>query len=144
MRPAHAAFAAAPALPLTVVVGVPSLVKVRMMNDGTATWGSGVRLGAAPGCPEAARTNEIAWKVSAAAGFAHGATDARVFTTGAGTRPGETAEFTFEVVAASKGPQVLAARMVDEGHAWFGAVLLASRRRRRVTFPRRRPRDLRG
>ncbi|MGE5184554.1 MAG: NBR1-Ig-like domain-containing protein, partial [Acidobacteriota bacterium] len=93
-------------------------------NRGSATWRDGWRLGAAAGCPDAASENAIAW--APASGYANSLTDARV-DLDAPVAPGQTVEVHVPVVApVQPGSYTFAARMVDEGTAWFGPTATAS------------------
>jgi len=94
---------------------------VTLQNRGTATWRDSIRLAAAPGCPEAAHVNAIAWEP--AAGYANDIIDARVFLPH-DVAPGETIEVRVPVRAPSEiGEHLFAARMVDEGTGWFGPTI---------------------
>src|SRR6185312_870040 len=97
----------------TLAPGAPGEVVVTLENRGTATWGEGWRLGAAPGCPDAASTNEVAWAPAAGAGYANSPTDARVFLPASGVTPGATVELHVPIVAPMQpGSYEIAARMV--------------------------------
>ena len=94
-------------------------VVVTLVNRGSTTWSEGVRLGAAPGCPDAATANAIDWEP--ADGYTNGITDARVFLP-RDVAPGESIDLRIPVRAPdAPGTYVFAARMVDEGVTWFGA-----------------------
>jgi hypothetical protein len=99
-------------------------VVVTLTNRGSTTWSGGVRLGAGPGCPDAAAANAIAWEP--ADGYANGITDARVFLPH-DVAPGESIDVHVPVRAPdAPGTYTFAARMVDEGVAWFGATATAT------------------
>lgn len=99
-------------------------VVVTVENKGSATWSGEFRLGAAPGCPDAAATNAIAWEP--AAGYANSITDARVFLPH-DVAPGESVELHVPVRAPdATGTYPFAARMVHEGVTWFGATASAT------------------
>lgn len=108
-----------------VDVRVPALepgalgdVIVTLHNRGTQTWTDEVRLASAPGCPEAATANAIAWEP--VAGYVNGLLDARVFLPHA-VAPGETVEVRVPVRApAEPGEYTFGARMVHEGVELFG------------------------
>lgn len=108
----------------TLAPGASGDVIVTLQNRGSATWSDGVRLGAGPGCPDAASENAIAW--APASGYANTVTDARVFLD-APVAPGDTVDVHVPVIApALPGTYVFAARMVDDGVAWFGPTATAS------------------
>ncbi|HEX5061662.1 MAG TPA: NBR1-Ig-like domain-containing protein, partial [Kofleriaceae bacterium] len=92
-------------------------------NRGTTTWTDEFRLASAPGCPEAATANAIAWEPTA--GYSNGILDARVLMPHA-VGPGETIEIHVPVRApAEPGEYAFAARMVHEGVEWFGPTVSA-------------------
>ena len=99
-------------------------VTVTVRNDGTTAWDAGVRLAAAPGCPDATEPNAIAWEP--ADGYANGLADARVFLPHA-VAPGESVELRVPIRApAGEGDYRFAARLVDEGVAFFGPTVAAT------------------
>lgn len=98
-------------------------VVITLENRGAQAWSGDVRLGAAPGCPDAAAANEIVWEP--ANGYANGPGDARVFLA-EDVAPGATVELRVPVRAPeTPGVYRFAARMVDEGVAWFGSTAQA-------------------
>lgn len=101
---------------LTAAAGAGEAI-VTLTNRGSAPWGDDVRLGAASGCPDAAATNELAW--APADGYANGITDARAFLPGP-VPPGGSVELHVPLAADAPGTYRFAARMVQEGVAWFG------------------------
>ncbi len=108
-------------VPASLAPGETRMVTLTAHNGGSATWSEAqqVRLGAAPGCPTAAAANAL-WFVPGAGGYAHSVADARV-PLATSVAPASNATFTFAVTApASAGDYVLAARMVQDGVAWFG------------------------
>ena len=142
-RPSHArmiaaAIAHAPelaakaklALPSSVIVGGSIDATVTVTNLGKSTWtrGAQVRLGAASGCPSAYATNALTWgPLAADVGYAKSSTDARVFLdAGDSIKQGETKVFHVALKAPSTpGRHRFAARMVEEGVAWFGSTAFA-------------------
>lgn len=121
-RPAHAARVVNIQAPV-LAPGATGDVIVTLVNRGTAAWSDGWRLGAAPGCPEAASENAVAWMP--ANGYANTLTDARVFLDHA-VAPGESIDVHVPIVApAEPGTYTFAARMVDEGVTWFGPTVTA-------------------
>ncbi|MBX3219464.1 MAG: hypothetical protein KF795_03025 [Labilithrix sp.] len=140
-RPAHARFVAnarlyAPprAARLEVelvgarVAGATVIARVTATNLGTQPWpgAGGVRLGAAHRCPAAWATNEIAWAPAPSDGYATSIVDARrLLPAGASIAQGGSVILEVPVVV----PDVVgtkarfAARMVDEGVAWFGSTV---------------------
>ncbi|HEY5945254.1 MAG TPA: NBR1-Ig-like domain-containing protein [Kofleriaceae bacterium] len=91
---------------------------VTLENRGTTTWTDEFRLASAPGCPDAARENAIAWEPNA--GYANGLTDARVLLPHP-VAPGESIVIHVPVRApAEPGEYTFAARMVHEGVEFFG------------------------
>ena len=91
---------------------------VTLENRGTTTWSDEFRLASAPGCPEAAYENAIAWEPSA--GYTNGILDSRVFLPNP-VAPGETVEIRVPVRAPDEpGDYMFAARMVHEGVELFG------------------------
>jgi len=121
-RPALRAVLSAMSVPATMAAGSTATVRVRASNSGTASWGTGYRLGAGPGCSTTARANSIAWTAFPSGGYAMSLTDARVFVnTGTSVTPGANYDFVWGLTApAATGPVHLVARMVHEGVAWFG------------------------
>lgn len=121
-RPDHGARVASVVVP-ALAPGALGDVVVTLENRGARTWTSGFRLGAAPGCPDAASTNALAWEPSA--GYVHAITDARVFLPH-DVAPGETIALHVPVRApAAAGHYGFAARMVEDGVAWFGPTVTA-------------------
>ena len=119
-RPVHGARIASVQLP-ALAPGQTGEAIVTLENRGTATWADGFRLGAAPGCPDAWTTNEVAWTPDAAAGYANSATDARIFLP-ADVPPGATVALHVPIRAPDQpGDYAFGARMVHEGVTWFGA-----------------------
>ncbi|MBV8757977.1 MAG: hypothetical protein JO257_11895 [Deltaproteobacteria bacterium] len=115
---AHAAAVTQIAAP-TLAPGELGEVVVTVENKGSTTWTGEFRLGAAPGCPDAAAQNAIAWEP--AAGYVHSVTDARVYLPH-DVAPGESIDLHIPVRAPdAEGTYVFAARMVHEGVTWFGA-----------------------
>ena len=102
-------------------------VVVTLENRGGAVWGANTRLGAAPGCPDAAAANELAWQpANGDDGYANGLGDARMFLPH-DVGPGQSIELRIPVRAPDvPGTYRFAARMVDEGVAWFGSTAQAS------------------
>jgi hypothetical protein len=99
-------------------------VTVTVENRGTETWTDGFRLASAPGCPDAAYANAVAWEPTS--GYANDLLDARVFLPHA-VAPGETVEIHVPVRApAEPGEYTFAARMVHEGVGWFGPTARAT------------------
>jgi hypothetical protein len=91
---------------------------VTLENRGSATWTDDFRLASAPGCPEAAAANAIAWEPTA--GYTNGVLDARVFLPHA-VAPGESVVIHIPVRAPTEpGEYTFAARMVHEGVELFG------------------------
>lgn len=134
-RPAADMLATMPAAPHAAAVtsiAMPALAPgelgdavVTVENRGSTTWvaSDGFRLGAAPGCPDAAAENAIAWEPTD--GYANGITDARVYLPH-DVAPGESIELHVPVRApAQAGTYTFAARMVHEGVTWFGATATA-------------------
>jgi hypothetical protein len=95
---------------------------VTLQNRGSTTWAEGFRLGAAAGCPDAASVNSIAW--APASGYANSETDARVYLDRA-VAPGEMVEIHVPLAAMPAGTYTFAARMVEDGVAWFGPTVTA-------------------
>lgn len=108
-----------------VGVNVPALepgalgeAVVVLQNRGTLAWTDPIRLAAAPGCPEAAAANELAWEPTA--GYANSITDARVFLPH-DVAPGESIAIHVPIRAPGEpGEYRFAARMVAEGIELFG------------------------
>jgi len=120
---AHAAAVTSVTAPV-LAPGALGEVVVTVENKGSTTWSGEFRLGAAPGCPDAAAANAIAWEP--AAGYANSISDARVFLPH-DVAPGESIELHVPVRApAAAGTYVFAARMVHEGVTWFGATAQAT------------------
>lgn len=108
----------------TLAPGALGDVIVTVENHGTATWGDGWRLGAAPGCPDASDTNAVDWVPDA--GYANSPTDARVYLP-APVAPGASVEIHVPIRApAAEGTYAFAARMVEDGVAWFGPTATAT------------------
>jgi hypothetical protein len=119
--PSLAARWSAAGAPMTLAPGETRTVTLTAHNAGGATWSEAgqVRLGAAPGCPSAAATNAVLF-VPSGNGYANSAGDARI-TLAADVAPGADAQLTFAITApADPGDYVFAARMVQDGVAWFG------------------------
>jgi MYXO-CTERM domain-containing protein len=95
---------------------------VTLQNRGSETWSNGIRLGAAAGCPDAALTNAIAW--APASGYANSVTDARVYLDH-DVAPGDMIEIHVPLSAMPAGTYTFAARMVEDGVAWFGPTVTA-------------------
>lgn len=93
-------------------------VTVTLVNRGAQTWTAGTRLAAAPGCPDAATANELEWVPID--GYANRPDDARVFLPN-DVAPGESITLVIPVLAHTPGTYRFAARMVEEGVAFFGA-----------------------
>ena len=120
---AHAAAIANVAAPV-LAPGQLGDVIVTVTNMGSMTWTGELRLGAAPGCPDAAAENAIAWEPDA--GYAHSITDARVYLPH-DVAPGESIDVHVPVRAPdAPGTYAFAARMVHEGVTWFGATATAT------------------
>jgi hypothetical protein len=120
---AHAAAVTSVTAPV-LAPGALGEVVVTVENEGSTTWSGEFRLGAAPGCPDAAAANAIAWEP--AAGYANSITDARVFLPH-DVAPGESVELHVPVRAPdAAGTYAFAARMVHEGVTWFGATATAT------------------
>jgi hypothetical protein len=91
---------------------------VTLENRGTETWTDEYRLASAPGCPEAAAANAIAWEPTA--GYTNGILDARVFLPHP-VAPGDSVVIRVPVRAPDEaGEYGFAARMVHEGVELFG------------------------
>lgn len=119
-RGAHVTSITAP----TLAAGTSGDVTITLENRGSTTWTSSMRLAAATGCPDSRALNEIAWEPTA--GYANGVLDARVFLP-ADVPPGGTVALTIPVRAPlQEGSYRFAARMVDEGAAWFGTTALVT------------------
>lgn len=114
-------------LPKQVEIGKPVVAKVTATNLGKHAWGDDVRVGAASGCPAAWSINGWAWSPAAGEGYAKSLTDARRFLPkGKTVAQGES--ITVDVALATPaalGKQRFAARMLEEGVAWFGATASA-------------------
>lgn len=120
---AHAAAVTHVAAPV-LAPGELGDVVVTVTNMGSTTWTGEFRLGAAPGCPDAAATNAIAWEPDA--GYAHSITDARIYLPH-DVAPGESIDVHVPVRAPdAAGTYGFAARMVHEGVTWFGATATAT------------------
>ena len=115
--PAHGAIVTGVQMP-ALAPGAVGDVIVTLANHGSSTWSDGWRLGAAPGCPDAAATNAVTW--APVDGYANSVTDARVFLP-MNVAPGASIDLHVPIVApAAEGQYVFAARMVHEGVTWFG------------------------
>jgi hypothetical protein len=120
LRPDDAAHVLGIAGPDAIEASTSRTIAVTLENRGAATWpaGGAVRVGAASGCPSATTTNQLVWEPID--GYATDAADARAFLP-AEVAPGEAIEVAIPVRApATPGTYRFAARMVDEGVAWFG------------------------
>jgi hypothetical protein len=127
----------APALAARLEVEVPKqaapgskvIAKIKATNIGKTAWSNAeqVRLGAASGCPSAWATNLSRWELPAADGYVTTTTDARRYLP-ASASVAQGASITMEiplVMPAAAGKQRFAARMVQEGVAWFGSTAIA-------------------
>ncbi|MDB5214949.1 MAG: hypothetical protein JWO86_2876 [Myxococcaceae bacterium] len=142
-RLSHARFVAqakafAPALAARLEVVVPKqalpgskvLAKVKATNLGKTTWNtaSGIRLGAASGCPSAWSVNDATWSPATSDGYATSPTDARRFLPpSSSVAQGDSVMLEVPVVMPllPASSQHFAVRMVQEGVAWFGATASA-------------------
>ena len=105
--------------------GQTGTIDVTLVNRGGTTWSDGVRLGAAPGCPEAATDNAIAWTPADSDGYANGIEDARIYLA-QDVPPGGSVTVHVPVTApAQAGTYTFAARMVEDGVGWFGPTVTA-------------------
>lgn len=115
-------------LPKRAAIGAPVVAKITATNLGKKTWTTdAVRLGAASGCPAAWSVNGWTWAPSAADGHSASLTDARRFLPkGATVAQGESITFDVPLASATeKGKLHFAARMLEEGVAWFGSTASA-------------------
>jgi MYXO-CTERM domain-containing protein len=123
-RPQHDAMFVWSDLPMTLAPGETRTLHVQVQNLGSLqrTAAGNLRLGAGPGCPTSAATNQLGLTPGAAGGYVHSLTDARLFLDGsAKVDAGTIATFTFDVTApATPGSYTLALRMVHESVTWFG------------------------
>lgn len=120
LAPDDAAHVVTVTAPAAIEAGTARIVVVTVENRGAATWpaGGSVRLGAAAGCPVATARNELAWEPTD--GYASGVDDARALLPG-DVAPGASVDVAIPVRAPdAPGTYRFAARMVDEGVAWFG------------------------
>ena len=127
----------APALAARLEVAVPKqaapgskvIAKIKATNLGKTAWdaASQVRLGAASGCPSAWSINGSAWELAAAEGYVTSPTDARRYLPAASVvAQGESVTMdVLLVMPAGAGKAHFAARMVQEGVAWFGSTAIA-------------------
>lgn len=127
----------APALAARLEVDVPKqaapgatvLAKITATNLGRSSWNaaSQVRLGAASGCPAAWSLNATTWSLPPGDGYVTSAVDARRFLPpSAAVGQGQSVTLEVPLVMPSlTGKQHFAARMVQEGVAWFGSTAIA-------------------
>ena len=107
----------------SAVAGADEVV-VTLVNRGADTWTANTRLAAASGCPDATATNQLAW--APVDGYVNDVLDARVFLPH-DVAPGESIELRIPFTApAEPGTYVFAARMVEEGVAFFGQTVRIS------------------
>lgn len=126
LAPDDAAHVTAVSAPASIEAGTARTVVVTIENRGAATWpaGGAVRLGAAAGCPIATAHNQLAWEPTD--GYASAVDDARALLAD-DVAPGASVDVAIPVRApAEPGSYRFAARMVDEGVAWFGTTGQAS------------------
>jgi hypothetical protein len=127
-RPAAAVLdtlASAPRRARVVDVQLPTLAAgelgdaiVTLENRGEEPWTDDFRLASAPGCPEAAYANQIAWEPED--GYTNSVLDARVFLPHP-VAPGESVALHVPLRApVEPGTYTFAARMVQEGVEMFG------------------------